>query len=653
MAVAWLIWPFVLSLTALSTNSITESESLLKFKESLTNAKPLDSWTPDSEPCGGTTQRWVGLLCNKNSVFGIKIEHMGLSGSIDVVPLTGLPALRTISITNNSFSGNIPEFNRLTALKSIYISSNRFSGKIPSEYFEKMVSLKKAWLSNNEFSGLIPVSLATALPDLMELHLENNQFIGTIPNFTQWTLADVDLSNNRLTGEIPPGLSKFDVGTFAGNAGLCDAKLATSCTQGINPSASISIDGTMKDANKSKYYIAFGTLGLLFIIIIISLVFRKKKKKKRRRRRTTHRTSEQDSSDDQQIQVTVDGSRSGGSRQSKTSSSGELTNKSIGTTGTADLVMVNKEKGVFGLPDLMKAAAHVLGDRGGGSSRPSSSGGVGSAYKAVIASGVAVVVKRVTVMNQASIDEFDKEIKNLGRLRHRNVLPPLAYHFRRDEKLLVFEFVPNLSLLHRLHGDHREDFQLDWPSRLKIIQGIARGMWYLHRELGFLSLPHGNLKSSNIFLADDGEPLISEFGLQRLINPDDQFQSLVAYKSPEAERDGIVSAKSDVFSFGVVVLEILTGKFPSQYAGLNRAGGTNLVEWIGSAAEQGGWMDLLHPTVVAAAADDKMSSDEIENVLRIGVRCTGEDPDRRPSMIEVIDELTMQDCSDDFITIET
>lgn len=178
-------------------------------------------------------------------------------------------------------------------------------------------------------------------------------------------------------------------------------------------------------------------------------------------------------------------------------------------------------------------------------------------------------------------------------------------------------------------------------------------MWYLHRELGFLNLPHGNLKSSNIFLAEDGEPLISEFGLQKLINPDAQSQSLVAFKSPEADRDGTVSAKSDVFSFGVVVLEILTGKFPSQYAGLNRAGGANLVEWLGSALEQGGWMDLLHPMVVTAAAEDKIMEEEIENVLRIGVRCTREDPDQRPNMTEVVDELTIEDSNDDFITIET
>ncbi|CAN8239511.1 unnamed protein product [Cochlearia groenlandica] len=647
MAVAWLIWPFVLSLTALSADPITESESLLKFKQSLANAEPLESWTQGSEPCGEGTQQWLGVLCNKNTVFGLQIEKMNLSGNLDVVPLIDLPGLRTISVMNNSFSGKIPEFNKLTALKSIYLSGNRFSGNIPSDYFENMVSLKKVWLSDNEFSGLVPLSLATTLPNLMELHLENNKFVGAIPNFKQTSLADLDLSNNKLTGEIPHGLSKFEARIFLGNPELCGEKLSTACTQPRSPSAQITIEGTMRDANKTKYYIAFVTLGVLFAVIIISLFFQKKKKK--RRRKIPRRATEQDDEDDSQhIQVTVDGSRtSGGSRQS----SGELTNKST----SADLVMVNKEKGVFGLPDLMKAAAHVLGNPGGGgNSRPSSSGGVGSAYKAVLASSVVVVVKRVTVMNKVNVDVFDKEIKNLGKLRHRNVLTPLAYHFRRDEKLLVFEFVPNLSLLHRLHGDRGgEEFQLDWPSRLKIIHGIARGMWYLHRELGFLSLPHGNLKSSNVFIGEDGEPLISEFGLHRLIDPESQSQSLVAYKSPESDRDGSVSAKSDVFSFGVVVLEILTGKFPSQYAGLNRAGGTDLVEWIGSAVEKGGWMDLLHHTVVSAAAEDEISLDEIENVLRIGVRCTGEDPNRRPSMIEVMDELTVEDSNDDFITIET
>ncbi|CDY53303.1 hypothetical protein HID58_047283 [Brassica napus] len=622
MAVAWLIWPLMLSLTALSANSLTEAEALLKFKESLTNTKSLDSWTLDSEPCG-RTQRWFGLLCNKNSVFGLQIEQLGLTGNIDVAPLVDLPGLRTVSIMNNSFSGKIPEFNRLTALKSIYLSNNRFSGDIPPDYFARMLSLKKLWLSNNEFSGHIPLSLATTLPKLMELHLENNQFTGIIPNFTQPGLADVNLSNNRLTGEIPPGLSRFKASSFAGNSDLCGAELGTTCTQPGISTASISVDGDKKAEYKSKYYIAFGTLGRGGRVCFVPL------------NKTTQRINKFRLVAMLEVHlfniplVTVDGSRSGASRHGKPSSFREL---------RTDLVMVNKEKGVFDLEELLKSSAHVLGAPNG---QPNSGGSVGSAYKAVIASGVKVVVKRVTVMNEVSIGVFAQEIKNLGSLRHKNILTPLAYHSRRDEKLLVFEFIPNLSLLHRLKSE--EDSQLNWPSRFKIIQGIARGMCYLHGELAFLTLPHGNLKSSNIFLADDGEPLISEFGLQRLISPDAQSQSLAAYSSSDAT----VSAKSDVYTFGAVVLEILTGKSPPQYGGLDPAGGASLAEWIGSD------VDLLHPTVVTAARDDKMVWDEIENVLRIGVRCIGEDPDRRPSMIEVVDELTMDDSSDDFISVET
>ncbi|CAH8334585.1 unnamed protein product [Eruca vesicaria subsp. sativa] len=296
MAVAWLIWPLMLSLTAHFANSLTEAESLLKFKESLTNTKPLDSWTLDSDPCGGT-QRWFGLLCKEHSVFGLKIEQMGLTGNIDVSPLIDLPGLRTISIINNSFTGKIPEFNRLTSLKSIYLSNNRFSGDIPSDYFTPMGKLKKVWLSNNEFSGHIPISLATTLPKLRELHLENNQFNGIIPNFTQRNLVHVNLSNNRLTGEIPPGLSKFKASNFAGNPGLCGAKLAATCTQPGISTASISIDGDMKDDYKSKYYISFGTLGFLFILIIILFFYLK-------RRKMMQRASEQDNDDDdQEIQV--------------------------------------------------------------------------------------------------------------------------------------------------------------------------------------------------------------------------------------------------------------------------------------------------------------------------------------------------------------
>ena len=106
-----------------------------------------------------------------------------------------------------------------------------------------------------------------------------------------------------------------------------------------------------------------------------------------------------------------------------------------------DLMMVNDEKGSFGLPDLMKAAAEVLG-----------SGGLGSAYKAIMTNGLSVVVKRMREMNMLGRDQFDAEMRRFGRIRHKNILTPLAYHYRKEEKLLVSEYMPKGSSLYVLHG---------------------------------------------------------------------------------------------------------------------------------------------------------------------------------------------------------
>ena len=112
-----------------------------------------------------------------------------------------------------------------------------------------------------------------------------------------------------------------------------------------------------------------------------------------------------------------------------------------GKAGMTDLVVINDERGTFGMADLMKAAAEVLGN-----------GGLGSAYKAVMSNGLSVVVKRMREMNKIGKDGFDAEMRRLGRLRHQNILTPLAYHYRREEKLVVSEYVPKGSLLYVLHG---------------------------------------------------------------------------------------------------------------------------------------------------------------------------------------------------------
>ncbi|KAL0337212.1 UNVERIFIED_CONTAM: Pollen receptor-like kinase [Sesamum calycinum] len=265
----------------------------------------------------------------------------------------------------------------------------------------------------------------------------------------------------------------------------------------------------------------------------------------------------------------------------------------------------------------MKAAAEVLG-----------SGGLGSSYKAIMANGMTVVVKRMRDMNKLNREAFETEIRKLGRIRHRNVLPPLAYHYRREEKLLVTEFVQLLQI-----GDRGvAHSELNWPTRLKIIKGMARGMGFLHTEFATYDLPHGNLKSSNILLSPGYEPLLTDYALYSLISNTQSVQALFAYKSPEAVLYQQLSPKSDVYCLGIVILEIMTGKFPSQYLN-NQKGGTDVVQWVRQSISVGRVAELIDPEIANGSSS---SLDQMENMLQIGAMCTESDHESRIEMREAI-----------------
>lgn len=608
--------------------SISDTEALLQLKKSFSDSKKsLDSWKEDSVPCTEKTS-WTGVVCFKGIVTGLHLGQMGLSGTIDVDALHGISGLRSLSIVNNEFSGPIPDINRLGALKGIFLSGNKFSGEIPADYFSKMESLKKLWLSGNSFTGKIPTSL-TDLPHLMELHLENNQFSGTIPSLAQSTLSSLDLSNNKLEGEIPASLSKFDKSSFGGNDGLCGKALGKECAaaaEGETPvlpdsssNSDSSSDPTMKQGNPESSKLAAATVILisllLFLVIAAVLVMR-------RRKEDFDVLGRENLDEPLDVQVSSGSARRGMESSRKgMDSSRKGSNHGAKNAGVGDLVVVNDEKGIFRLPDLMKAAAEVLGN-----------GSLGSAYKAVMSNGVSVVVKRMREMNKLGKDGFDMEMRQLGKLRHRNILTPLAYHYRKEEKLLIYEYVPKGSLLYLLHGDRGPcHAELDWPARLKIVQGIARGMGFLHTELSQYNIPHGNLKSSNILLDSDYEPLIADYGFCSVVNTPQAAQAMLAYKAPESLQYRHVSPKCDVYCLGIVILEILTGKFPSQYLN-NGKGGTDVVQWVLSAISEKREAELFDPEI----SGPKCSLGEMEKLLHIGAACVEQNPDQRPDMKEAI-----------------
>ncbi|KDP40674.1 hypothetical protein JCGZ_24673 [Jatropha curcas] len=610
------------------TSSITQSEALIQFKDSLTNKTALSSWTPGSFPC---THQWEGILCSNGIVTGIRLEKMGLSGNIDIEALSNMTKIRSISFAHNSFSGPIPELYRLDYLKNIYLMGNEFSGEIPSDFFLKMHSLKKIWLSDNKFTGEIPSSLIY-LTNLMELHLENNQFTGTIPFVKHSRLQSFNVSNNKLRGQIPAGLLKFSASSFDGNE-FCGEKIGKECNRTADALASATLPASFATtmsassannnvANFKKTGAGIITLGamLLSVAIVVLLKMRRSKEDDME----IHGKDNEDTIETADVQVSMPirqkemdfNRKSGAARKGSTSAPAK-------PNGLGELVVVNPVKGVFGLIDLMKASAEVLGN-----------GALGSSYKAVMANGATVVVKRLREMNALGNDKFDAEIRKLATLKHANILTPLAFHYRKDEKLLIYTFIPKGSLLYLLHGDRGPSHaSLNWAARLKIVKGIAKGLGYIHTELTSCDLPHGNLKSSNVLIGPDNEPLLSEFGFSPLISPTVKEQALFAYKAPEVAQDGL-SPQCDVYCLGVIILEIMTGKCPSQCLN-NDKEGIDLVQWVETAISEGNETELLDPEI----AGSTNSVEEMRKLLVIGALCAERNPTKRLDLREAIKRI--------------
>ncbi|KAJ8441138.1 hypothetical protein Cgig2_006967 [Carnegiea gigantea] len=631
-------------------SSIQDGEALLQFKKALGDPDALRSWVPNVSPCQDKNNRWENVLCYDSNVMGIRLHRLGISGRIDVEALSKLPSLRSISLEGNKFSGPIPEFNRLGALKALYLSDNQFSGPIPSDYFSKLEALKKLWLNNNQFTGDIPSSLAQ-LKYLQELHLENNKFTGNIPPLKQPPLLDLNLSNNQLQGEIPSTLSMFNSSSFSGNPGLCGSAVGNDCgTRGggsktsETPPTDKTGSGDQATSKSNTVVIAVGlTISAVVLTLLIIVIIMKKRRHveveiptatptSSSSRSSTPHGSKKKSINEGVVEVQMNSptlsrkdsnSSTASSRKSTASRKSSTKRDSGGSIG--DITMVNDSKGSFGMADLMRASAEVLGN-----------GGMGSAYKAVMANGVAVAVKRMRELNKLEKDAFDAEMRKLSSLRHTNVLPPLAYHYRKEEKLVVYEYVAKGSLHFLLHGDRGASHaELTWPTRLKMIKGVTLGLQHLHSQLKSHDLPHGNLKSSNILINLQNEPLLSDYGFNIMTNPNVAPNALFAYKSPEAMQNQEVSPKCDIYCLGVVILEILTGKFPSQYLS-NTKGGTDVVQWVVSAIGEGRESGLLDPEMVSKSPNAK---DNMVQLLHVGAECTDPDPNKRPGLMEVIEKI--------------
>ncbi|MCL7044306.1 hypothetical protein MKW94_002575 [Papaver nudicaule] len=539
-----------------------------------------------------------------------------------------LQNLRGVHLFNNKFSGSIPvSIGNSHLLQTLDLSSNSLTGKIP-ESVAKSRKLYKLNLSFNSLSGAIPISL-TQSNSLAFLQLHNNNLTGSIPEEigSLSKLQVLDLSENDLTSDIPisladlPKLSslnvsynnlsgsvpfflsnKFNSSSFVGNLQLCGFTGSSPCPSlppsqvlPSSPSTEIPKNTSRKLSIKTILLIASGAL--LGVLIILCIIWICSKSGSNVRKVTTAAAAGEKG-------VTV---VSGAEVEAGTDMGGKLVHFEGPLVFTAD--------------DLLCATAEIMGKSN-----------YGTVYKATLEDGSQVAVKRLREKIAKNLKEFEGEVNGLGKIRHPNLLSLRAYYMGpKGEKLLVFDFMPKGSLASFLHARGPET-PIDWPTRLSVAIGTARGLSYLHANENII---HGNLTAANILLDEQTNAKIADYGLSRLMTTNSNA-SVVAtagaqgYRAPELAKVKNLTTKTDVYSLGVIMLELLTGKSPGE-----PMNGMDLPQWVASIVNE----EWTNEVFDLELMKDANNGDELLNTLKLALHCVDPSPAARPEVHEVLQQM--------------
>ncbi|KAI8548192.1 hypothetical protein RHMOL_Rhmol07G0253700 [Rhododendron molle] len=270
-------------------------------------------------------------------------------------------------------------------------------------------------------------------------------------------------------------------------------------------------------------------------------------------------------------------------------------------------------------------------------------GGFGAVYKGRLLNGREIAVKRLAKESLQGEIEFKNEVMLVAKLQHRNLVRLLGFCLEGTERLLIYEFVPQSSLDQFIFNLNRRE-QLDWDRRYKIIVGVSRGLLYLHED-SRLRIIHRDLKASNVLLDEDMNPKISDFGMARLFVVDEtqgstsRIVGTYGYMAPEYAMHGQFSVKSDVFSFGVLVLEILSGQKNNSFR--NGENVEDLLSYAWKTWREGTASNLIDPTLRANSG----SMREMIRCIHIGLLCVQENVAERPSMASVVLMLSSSSLS--------
>ncbi|PIN04275.1 Serine/threonine protein kinase [Handroanthus impetiginosus] len=627
--------PLCISLLLTLTHSISDVELLLlKIKPSLQGTAEnllLLSWNTSVPLCQWRGLKWAfrngsSLLCTDLSspqwsslflyndpflqLISIQLPSANLSGTLPK-EIGELASLQTLYLSVNALSGRIPlELGYSSSLSDIDLSHNLLEGTVPASIWnlcDRLVSLR---IHGNNLSGTLP---EPALPDascnsLEFLDLGQNGFSGTFPEFivgfrglkhldlgdnmfsgpipetiTGLKLDKLNLSHNNFSGVLPNfGESKFGAEVFEGNnEGLCGPPLKTcSVKSGLSSGA-----------------IAGLVIGLMTgAVVLVSLLIGYFQGKRKR-----NMDKDEDDFEDEEDEE-----------------AGNVDGKLVLFQGGEHLT----------LEDVLNATGQVMEKTS-----------YGTVYKAKLADGGTIALRLLREGSCKDRSSCLTLIKQLGRIRHENLIPLRAfYQGKRGEKLLIYDYLPNKTLYDLLHESRVGKPVLNWARRHKIALGIARGLAHLHG----LETPitHGNVRSKTILVDEFFVARLNEFGLDKIMVPSIADEIITqaktdGYKAPELQKMKKCNSRTDVYAFGIVLLEILLGRRP------------------GKSPRNGEFVDLPSLVKVAVLEETTLEVFDVEllkgvrnpmeeglvQALKLAMGCCAPVASVRPTMDEVVRQL--------------
>lgn len=536
----------------------------------------------------------IGVECGSLKVLDASKNQ--ISGPIPQ-SLGDLQSLIMLDLSWNKLQGRVPvNLSRMKNLRYLALAGNHLSGSIPST-FSQLHSLQCLELSSNFFSGDIAQGLVN-LTNLDVISLNNNKLSGKIPSglVNMMSLTKCNVSFNNLCGQFLWEGKKMNCSSFPGNSFL-DFPLATLSLRpiGDEPQDSVAPSSVSGSKSASKGFNSFELasiisvtviVGILLVLVILFFYIRKK-------------------------------SPNSGAHVSESSELMEI--------------VIFKD---IGVPLTFENVVQATGNFNG--SHRIGYGGFGATYMAEVSPGIILAVKRLTLERCQGIPQFDAEIGILGRIKHPKLVTLIGYHASQAEMFLIYNYLPGGNLEQYIKERSRR--AANWKVLHKIALDVAGALAYLHDQCNPRVL-HRDIKPSNILLDDEFNAYLSDFGLSRLLGISETHATTsvagtFGYVAPEYALTCRVSEKADVYSYGVVLLELLSDKKSLDPSFSSHGNGFTIISWASMLLANGQEKEIFTTGLWDAAPQN-----HLVEILNLAMRCTAEVKSMRPAMRQVVHKL--------------